>query len=304
MSNQQNEKQESDFTSEKLTEHFTSLGYKIISITKPWRFYSISANRNNQKVIIKISDQKELNTRVQSEGEWYQQMQSFDLALKTPQLIESGELEGRNWLAVEFIEGEILCNKDPGSDTTLLEQNLDLIVDYLVQQFNLELPTGLYANDLHFNSKAIILSNIKWAEDMLDDSEYPKEEILKLIKRLTPSELLLGLRHGDLIPWHIIKNSNGLYLIDAEAAKSLAPKLFDAVYLYQRLHFTLQRPDLAEIFLVKLRERLEFSSNLERQFDFIHAVRLCGGIWEAKKQKWTDIKYPEKLLNILVQKYL
>ncbi len=298
-----------------------SKGYPKCELTQSGRFALgiIYEAEGDKPLFFKLALAEEQNLALQNEASWYefntQLGATHQLAITSPQLLETGTHQNRNWYIREYVQGEPLLPKEEQISALPLEPYLPQIWSYLQALHNLD-PRALFPNTLlpidyqHFLEylrKSKLKAAQDWAaaamDDSLDSKLNPKlaKELINLIETRV-QHLQLRPTHSDFVPWHIIKTAdNKLKLIDPERGAILGPDLYDLSYLAHRLYTFTADINFAHTFLIEGVRTLALSEAEVQALQCLLAARTVGGLWECYVQKWRqpelDLELAEKLIT-------
>ena len=148
-------------------------------------------------------------------------------ALKIPELIHSGSFDGYVYSLLAP-----LTDVQPVR-TEKFENHVKMIWDDIVMRTSNEVP-------LHDAIECVQRVNVGytgWFESVRDFIE----------KHATKETVYFSAVHGDFAPWNILKNSDGLVLIDWEEYASNAPFLVDPLHFVLSVEWLVKKKPLGEI---------------------------------------------------------
>jgi len=285
-----------------IANYFSKKEYSILELQQMWRHVHGKLKKDNKIFFLKMASTPDIGERTQNETLWNQQIGNlikesridyFDV----PQIFDSGEYEGKFYYLSSHHDGAMLASKNPPS-TESLDQWIDKII-----KSNLFF-LSLRGQDLNFRrDQDSISSQDKWDEFFQrvqswheEVKEHQLQKIFEEVKNLKDT-FEPSVNHGDFVPWHMIQDGEKFILIDGEHASIQSPKYYDVCYFYHRLYTSAQNPELAKMYLSKLRNHLP--EDEKNKFDLsirpILATRIIGGFWDAKTDGQADVTYHKNL---------
>jgi len=280
--------------------YFSKKGYNVVDIQKLWRHLYGKLEKDNKIFFLKMASTPNIGERTKNEVSWNQQIKrlvkEFGIdCFDVPDIYNTGEFEGKFYFLSSYHEGSMLASKNPPK-TKGLGRWLDKIVK--ANLFFLSLRNVKFSRDK--GAKTIVE---KWDEYIQKIQDWYKEarrkqlqKILETVKELKDT-YVPGVNHGDFVPWHMIREGEKFILIDGEHASGQSPRYYDICYFYHRLYTSAKNPELAKLYLNKIRKSL--SKAEKNKFDSsirpILASRIIGGFWDAKNDGQVDLTYHTSL---------
>lgn len=252
-----------------IKEFFERKKYKIIDFIPQQRhicaILSISAQRSN--LFVKLSTSKGISIVTKNEAAWND---AVSVQLSVPKIYGRGFFKKYYfYIITDYID-------KPLATPEVVETRLNEIIELSEKIMSLKIPPlpadkynpGKNHQEKFLNKVQSHLDSI--AKDIKD--RYQLNNLLYLIK-VGISHLENRPRHGDFAPWHLIVNTNSLFLIDGEHAMSQSVEYYDIAYFIQRVFSVWKKPDLAKKIYYKLIERNYYKEKLRT----ILLARAIGG---------------------------
>src|SRR5689334_9707632 len=101
-------------------------GYKILDIQEPWRYIVAKLQKGNKIYFLKFAKETKLAKYLNNQFLYpkFLAKSKVPLNIHIPKSYKYGEYEGYPWAVFEFIDGELLCERKVGCNTTQLESKL------------------------------------------------------------------------------------------------------------------------------------------------------------------------------------
>ena len=267
---------------QKVEKYFSRSGYKTLKLEQLWRHITRVLVKENKKHFLKMASTKEVSQRTKNEYEWNELINSRPNKKRLPVIIpinyKSGEYNGLFWFLSEYAGDKLLARPEKKNKTKDLEDQLANISKAALEIMNLKTNKTLPLDE-HLSPQE---RKNKFFQKLQYWNEQTTRDLSDLIELIENKyrHLRTAPCHGDLVPWHFIRNDLGeLYLIDGESARMSGPKFYDVAYFYHRVYTKLKRPDIACKFIDKV----------------ILAQRLVGGYFDAERDNITSISLQDSL---------
>lgn len=280
--------------------HFSKNGYNVLDLQQLWRHMHGKLEKDNKVFFFKMASTPDIGERTQNETSWNQQIhrlvkESGIYYFNVPEIYDTGEYEGKFYYLSSYHEGTMLASKNPPY-TDGLDRWLNRIVKsnlFFLSLENLSLPRdrGQKGIDKEWDK---FIKKIKSRHQEVE--EHQLQEVLEEVHNLK-NTYEQGVNHGDFVPWHMIHEGDRFVLIDGEHASAQSPKYYDICYFYHRLYTSAQNPELAKLYLNKLRSSLPKSekNKLDLSIRPILAARIISGFWDAQNDNQVCVAYHKDL---------
>jgi hypothetical protein len=192
-----------------------------------------------------------------------------ELGVLSPALLAHGTHAGRAFVVRQWIEGRA------GSSD---EDELAAVCERLRRYRTPPLPRD-YVERWHTGRRPGLNHRIEqveaWAGELA--AEIDLSRLLARVRE-PPGGIQLGFSHGDFVPANLIRNADGLWLVDFENACAQRAEYYDAAWCYYVLR-TQPGPLSPGSFAVSFRQRLRFGERrgFRQAFRWHLATLLVGG---------------------------
>ncbi len=268
---------------------FFTQNFTVKSLEQGARYVTGVLNANNQDLMLKVSTTPGTSITLQNEFKWNQEynISSTNNNYKVPKNIHSGDFQGHFYLITEKVEGELL-----GSVTGFtLHQDFNLligqVVDFAEYIMSLTIMSVGKPDSVTGNTPQELFLNktTSWFEAIEENirNQNNIDSLLEIVKGGF-TQLVEKPRHGDFTPWHILKTTDGLAVIDGEHGMSHGVENYDLAYLIQRIHSVSSNPNVALAVYQDVAGRGVDKAKLKT----VLAARAIGGYLDAFLADKTD----------------
>lgn len=227
-------------------------------------FITPATDKNNKKVIFRISFSDYYNRAFARETSIYKEIKKLNLQY-FPEIVNAGVLGGYNWLCYEYINGEPAGNTYQFKNTVDFNSVLDFMVE--IEKLGQKLDRNLFRKFIKDDWLKLINEITNKSKD-LASSEWVR--ISKIIDSI-PEKFDLAFVHGDFHPQNILITSSGVKVIDWEASHfNLKP--YDYSYIWIRCYNDQIREKIISI--------LDNSGTDVKTINFVFAVNLLRDYFE------------------------
>lgn len=285
----------------KLREFWEKRGARVVRVWQPWRNVMAEMILSNRRVIFKWAGSDEVSRNIFNEADWYKKIGQRLKGVEefgVPEIIEVGQLEGKNYFVAEYIEGRELASKYPVEERDLSDE-LDRVAELNMWIMGIEgVETDFDVKDEAEAWKKTRLKVEGWRDKIDTDLKEIWKEFLRLQKVSRR-----GVTHGDFVPWHLFDDKGKLVMIDAERGRGRGIRLYDVAYFYQRV-FTVLKEGLARQYLKEVKMRWRFKENFEEELRPVLASRIIGGYWDNMNGDGTKREKHDRLREVFLENNL
>lgn len=278
---------------------FREQGYRVRYLRQHWRHLYGKLEKNGRAYFVKVASTKDIGLRTHNEVLWNQQVREAVRKhkmthLTVPKIYDTGLFKDKFYFVSGFYDGPPVATANP-PDTTRLKRWMDKVV-----------TTNLFLLDL----KEVELTELAESEHLGTDwrgylklvgrmyREVPNNHLSKILTsaRELKETYEPGINHGDYNPWHMIAQNNRIVLVDGEWASTRTPRYYDIAYCYHKLYTGSEDPELAKLYLNKVRQQLKprQRQRMEQAIRPLIACRLIWEFWEAKHER-SSVIYRQRL---------
>lgn len=291
------------------------LGYNVLFINQPWRNVFAILQKNNKKFFFKMASTIGIAEKLKNEISWNEQINCFitkEMLFCIPKIIDKGTIKIGNqkldYYMAEYFEGDFISNKN---DCCIdqLKPWINLIISFNYFLFNIK-NINFYLDNSEKNIKDMgveFYNNkiVNWYSENIDKN---LDELLKIAHDIIDvyNDNLLGVNHGDFVPWHIIKQKEKIIIIDGEHASIQKPLFYDSAYFYHRIYTDAENPIAAKLYLKNFFKKLDNNTKklFNKIFRIVLATRTVGGFWDAKNKNIKDFCYHQSLKKDIIENKL
>ncbi len=223
-----------------------------------------------------------------------------DSPINVPKVYLKGEYKGLFWYIGEYVDGQVIVKENNGH-FLLLEKYLRRIakVNAFITDLKLlgKLPLDDDSRDLKNRYQLRLNKQLQWARTDLSDLEKFINNRLVYLKKATI--------HGDFTPWHLVlTDSNELFLLDAEHARTEGIKFYDFAYFFTRIYIRMKKDNLAISYWKEFKKIYKFKKGDFECLELILAHRLIAAYSEAKQDLRISLEMAEKMRSKLLKQDL
>lgn len=281
-------------------------GYRVVRIVQPWRHVTAHVRSGREHFFVKLASTVALSDKIRNEIAWNRALHQVlrrraDVPFRVPLIVDEGQYGSRSFFVSTYHPPHLLATRLHRTRT--LQRWVPSLVH--ASLFLLRLPAIPLPHDTEDRRSATTAQRMyetnveKWYRAARKDVPA---EVFRLARSLDIRRFP-GVTHGDLVPWHMLRDGKRFVLIDAEHASSRRPKFYDVVCFAHRVCTNGYAPHVADAYLRLLRRRL--TDQERRQFDQLFrpllALRIIGGFWDAA-QDGSDLRYHRQLLRVFQQR--
>jgi thiamine kinase-like enzyme len=266
--------------------YLQNMGYIVQNLRQPDRHVVGSvADKNDPetKYFFKMASRPELSVFIENEYTWSRiahhshRIEKWSISL--PKMYTLGKMGKLSWLVAEYIDGKDLA-RDSNSILSAIQPVAHAIADIIQWKSILQLPLDREHPYATIQDRAT--ERIAEYRQRIDRNKLDPWVICFLEKNIYLLESAPA--RGDVAPGNIRQDRKGvLWLIDSEFASFKNFKFYDVGYYYFRIAINEERPDIAEIFIKKFKQKYQFTTRDEIALQWLILYRLLGGYYEAKK---------------------
>jgi thiamine kinase-like enzyme len=286
----------------KIKSFFSTRGYHTEKLEQVWRHVTGILSKRGHRYFVKLASTQEVAKRTRNEFAWNDLVNSLRgknrLPVSVPKNLESGEYMKLFWYISDYAGEQPLATRED-KNTRELETQIPLIAKTAKSIIDMR-TKKLLPIDKKLSKRQVDELLLKRLNVWNKATKIDLSNLIGFIQKRLKSAKLAPL-HGDLVPWHFIKNENSrLYLVDAEHAHILGIKFYDVAYFYHRVYTKLKRPDIANRFLEEYKSEYNLKNNDEQCLSLIIAYRIAGGYMDAQEDTVTSIKLQKELEEMLL----
>ena len=266
---------------------FFSKKYKIKKLWSGGRHLLGIISKNNQELFLKLSTSEGISFVTRIEYQWNKCFNKLVPRKKSvfwvPQNYSQGLYKNLFYLITDKFDGQMFTRKPEKTKTSkMFLDNVPTIIEFanFIQELNI--------NNLQEQTKGnyqewFLKKTHSWYQS-IPGKVTAKHKLNGLLNIVNDNYLSLEKRprHGDFVPWHLLKLKNGgIGLIDGEHATGKGVEYYDIGYFIQRVFCVLENPSLAKKILSLLTDKKYDLDKLR----VILAARAIGGFLDESLKK-------------------
>lgn len=261
--------------------NFFASKYKVVEVMQTGRHVTGILNDGRQDLFLKLATTNGISIITQIEYKWNEEFNRKESAkYHVPKNVSFGNYNGLYYFLTQKVDGTNLATVGDFTLSPSFELEIPEIISFADYIMSLNL-TGLERPDVITGStpQEWFVNKTKSWLDSIPPQIQSQYGLLPLFVKVETGVRLLAtkVRHGDFTPWHLLKTSQGLVLLDGEHAMSEGVELYDIGYLIQRIHTICKSPSIAQKILLEA----EKGGHRIEKLKVILAARAIGGFLDA-----------------------
>lgn len=261
--------------------NFFSTKYKVSDLKQAGRHVTGILNDGKKDFFLKLSTTKGISIISQNEYKWNAEFNKKEnVQFQVPKNVTFGEYNGLYYFLTEMLRGEPFATTENFTLNASFEPMIPKIVDF-ADFIMAQHITGVGRPDVVAGAtpQDWFVNKTKSWLDAIPAQIQAQFGLVSLFAKVESGVASLATkpRHGDFTPWHLLKTSSGLGLLDGEHAMSEGVELYDIGYLIQRVHTISKNPAVSQQILTTA----EGKGHSTEKIKTILAARTIGGFLDA-----------------------